>query len=356
MRIFPRERDLSEPVSAVELTVRGSDLQVPPEEVQVRLDMFLQRFLSWRSRTSIQRLIKDGYVWLDAADPGHPKGSGRFERELRPGRRLLHGARLRIDIPEPLRVQRASPAATDLAVIYEDQWITAVDKPPLLPVHPSGRHLSDTLIQRVHARYGEEAELREFRTKLCHRLDRETSGLVLLGRDPDVHTALMKAFEEREIDKEYLAICWGQPTEERGFIDFPIGSDRSSEVRIKMACTLDGQEAQTAWRVVERLEGACLIAASPKTGRQHQIRVHLSAIGLPLVGDKLYCEDESRFLRGASGELTDEDAAALRLPRHALHNAFLGFVHPVTGERVELRSELPADMAECVQRLRPAQR
>jgi 23S rRNA pseudouridine1911/1915/1917 synthase len=352
MRLFPRERDLSEPLEAVELTVRGSDLQLPPEEVHVRLDAFLQRFLSWRSRTSIQRLIKDGFVWLDPSDPAHPRGIGRYAPELRPGRRLLHGSRLKVVIPEPLRVQRASPAASDLTVLYEDDWITAVDKPPLLPVHPSGRHLSDTLIQRVHARYGEEAQAREFRTKLCHRLDRETSGLVLLAREPAVHTALMQAFEHRRIDKEYLAICWNQPEADEGLIDVPIGSARGSEVRIKMACTPDGQEAVTRWRVVERLPGACLIAANPKTGRQHQIRVHLASIGLPLVGDKLYNEDEGRFLRGASGELTNEDLAALQLPRHALHNHFLGFEHPVLGERVEIRSELPADLAACLERLR----
>ena len=349
MKLFPKNRDLSRPETSVELRVRGSDLQLPEDEVHIRLDAFLQRFLTWRSRTSIQALIKDGFVSVDPSDPGHPHGTGELAVERRPGRRLLHGSRVVIEIPEPLRVQRTVTAASELVVLYEDAQMLAVDKPALLPVHPSGRHLADTLIQRVHARYGQQNERREFRIKLCHRLDRETSGVTLLARDPHSHAALMKQFEVRDVDKEYLAIVWGEPERDGGTIDLPLGPDPHSEVRLKMAPVVGGIEARTHWRVVERLEGCALVSAKPFTGRQHQIRVHLAAIGHPLVGDKLYGDDEQLFLRGARGELDLHEERALGLPRQALHNHRLAVMNPVTGERVEVRSPLPEDMAQFLE-------
>lgn len=349
MRLFPKDRDLSATDTHVELRVRGSDLQLPEDEVHIRLDAFLQRFLTWRSRTSIQELIREGFVAIDPSSPDRPKGAGAFTVEKRPGRRLLHGSRVQIEIPEPLRVQRTIPAADDLVVLYEDEHLLAIDKPAMLPVHPSGRHLSDTLIQRIHARYDQKRERREFRIKLCHRLDRETSGIVMCARDPVSHAAVMKRFEVRDVDKEYLAICWGQPEQEAGTIDLPLGPDRSSEVRLKMAPVPEGLEARTHWRVAQRYTDCTLIAAKPFSGRQHQIRVHLAAIGLPLVGDKLYGEDEQLFLRAARGELDLHEERALGLPRHALHNHRIALTHPRTGERVEVRSPLPEDMSRFLE-------
>ncbi len=344
MKLFPKNRDLSQTDTYVELRVRGSDLQLPEDEVHIRLDAFLQRFLTWRSRTSIQELIKEGFVSIDPADPGHRAGTGELFVERRPGRRLLHGSRVLIEIPEPLRVQRTIPAADDLVVLYEDEQLLAIDKPAYLPVHPSGRHLSDTLIQRVHERFGQRQERREFRIKLCHRLDRETSGIVLMAKDPVAHAAVMKQFELRDVDKEYLAIVWGVPEQESGTVDLAMGSDRSSQVRIKMAPVVGGIEARTHWRVVTRYRDCTLIAAKPFSGRQHQIRVHLAAIGLPLVGDKLYGADEELFLRAASGELGLQEERALGLPRHALHNHKLVVRNPVTGDVIDVRSSLPEDM------------
>ncbi len=344
MRVFPRNRDLSEELTHVDLRVRGSDLQQPESEVHIRLDAFLQRFLTWRSRTSIQELIREGFVALDPSSPSRPDGHGEYAVEKRPGRRLLHGTKVRIEIPEPLRVQRTIPAADGLTVLHEDEHLLAIDKPAFLPVHPSGRHLSDTLIQRIHVAYDQRKERREFRIKLCHRLDRETSGIVMCARDPVSHAAVMKQFEVRDVEKEYLAIVWGGPDEQSGTVDLPMGPDRSSEVRLKMATVPDGIEARTHWRVVERFSDCTLIAAKPFSGRQHQIRVHLAVLGLPLVGDKLYGSDEQLFLRASRGELDLHEERALGLPRHALHNHRLALTHPRTGEKVEVRSALPEDM------------
>ncbi|MEZ5977667.1 MAG: RluA family pseudouridine synthase [Planctomycetota bacterium] len=343
MRLFPKDRDLSAPAERVELTVRGSDLQLPHEDVHVRLDAFLQHFLHWRSRTSIQQLIKEGFVSVALAEPGLREARGELVVERRPGRKLLHGSRVVIEIPEPLRVQRSVPAASDLVVLYEDGEIVVVDKPPMLPVHPSGRHLSDTLIQRIHARYGKDPR-REHRIKLCHRLDRETSGIVVCARDPATHAAIMSQFENRDVEKEYHAIVRGVPESDSGVVDLPIGPARWSEVMLRMTTTPDGLPSRTAWSVLERHRGCALVSCRPTTGRQHQIRVHMEAIGHPLVGDKLYGDDETIFLRAAQGELTREDLRALGMPRQALHNHRIAFRNPRTGERVEVRSPIPEDM------------
>ncbi len=349
MRLFPKDRDLSESPDHVELVVRASDLNLPVEEVHVRLDAFLAKFLHWRSRTSIEELIREGLVSVDPSDPAHPDGTGELVVEKRPGRKLLHGSRVVIEIPEPLRIQRVVSAASELTILYEDAQLLAVDKPPMLPVHPSGRHLADTLIQRVHARFDQKKERREFRIKLCHRLDRETSGLILLARDPGSHSKVMMQFERRETEKEYFCIVRGVPSAEGGRVDYDLGPDATSEVRLKMAPVAEGLPSVTHWRVLERYEDCALVACKPETGRQHQIRVHMDAIGHPLVGDKLYGVDEQFFLKAAANELTRADQEFLGLPRHALHNHRLVITHPFSGERVEMRSPLPEDMRQYLE-------
>ncbi|MEO0650141.1 MAG: RluA family pseudouridine synthase [Planctomycetota bacterium] len=346
MRLFPKDRDLSESPDHVELVVRASDLNLPVEEVHVRLDAFLSKFLHWRSRTSIQELIRDGFVAVDPSDPAHPEGRGELAVETRPGKKLLHGSRVVIEIPEPLRIQRVVSAASELTILHEDPQLLAVDKPPMLPVHPSGRHLADTLIQRVHARYDQKKERREFRIKLCHRLDRETSGVLLLARDPQSHSKVMLQFERRETEKEYFCIVRGVPTDDGGRIDFDLGSDSKSEVRLKMAPVAEGLPSVTRWSVLERYTDCALVSCKPETGRQHQIRVHMDAIGHSLVGDKLYGVDEQLFLKASANELTRAEEQSLGLPRHALHNHRLVVTHPFTGERVEVRSGLPEDMRQ----------
>lgn len=345
MRIFPKDRDLSEGTEVVELRVRASDFQAPADDFEIRLDVFLARFLSWRSRSSVQHLVRDGDISIDASTPEHPKGRGEFAVERRPGRRLRNGSHVKIEIPEHLRLAETAPPSEDLVVLYEDESVIAVDKPPMLVVHPSGRHLTDTLIQRVHAVYKSGELHRDARPRLCHRLDRETSGIVLIGKDPQSHQDLMRQFEQREVDKEYLAIVHGAPQFESGVVDLPLGQARASSIRLKMAVVSDGLESQTEWRVVRPYPGRSLIACRPRTGRQHQIRVHMDAIGHSLVGDKLYGLDEQIFQRSADGELTGEDLEVLELPRHALHNHMLAFRSPKSGEHVRVESPLAKDLA-----------
>ena len=219
--------------------------------------------------------------------------------ETRPGRHLRHGSRVVVRIPDELRLPMLKESTDELAILYEDEAILAVDKPPMVVVHPSGRYLSDTLIQRVHKRYGQGFELeRGGAPRLCHRLDRETSGVVLVGKNPIAHADVMGQFERREVEKEYQAIVWGSPERDGGTIDMPIGEARVSKIELKMTIQADGQPSRTDWRVLERLQDCALVACAPYTGRQHQIRVHMAAIGHPVVGDKLYGDDDSMFEKG----------------------------------------------------------
>jgi len=347
MGLFPKDRDLTQAPTQVELAVDCSDLRMKASEVHIRLDAFLSSHLTWRSRTSIQGLIHDGFVLVDASTPDHPRGAGALAAERRPGRKLRHGSRVVVIIPEELRVPMLGRSSDELEILYEDEAVLAVEKPANVPVHPAGRHMVDTLIQRVHARYGQGFELeRGGAPRLCHRLDRETSGIVLIGKHPEAHADVMGQFERREVEKEYLAIVWGVPEREGGTVDLPIGPARASAIELKMTIAVDGAASRTDWRVLQRHDGCSLFACSPYTGRQHQIRVHMEAIGHPVVGDKLYGPDEGLFQKGLDGELDQGDLRLLGMPRQALHNHRVAFRSPATGARLEVRSELPADMRQ----------
>lgn len=365
MALFPKHRNLNETLDRVELEVRASDFGMRGEDVALRLDSFLCHHLSWRSRASIQKLVKDGYVLVaasrpEAAPPGHraraanrpppllpPTEAPTVER--RPGRKLLDRARVVVMIPAELQIDLDPASCGPIDIVYEDDFIVAVDKPADLVVHPSGRHMTDTLIQRLHAHYLKAGMPNPGAIKLCHRLDRETSGLLLAAKDAITHAAVRSAFERHEVEKRYLAVVHGRPAHNTGTIDLELGPSHASEVRLKIAVQAGGWESRTDYAVLETgtlpdgTPGA-LLACTPRTGRQHQIRVHLAALGHPLVGDKLYGADETIFIRASNDELTEADRTALILDHHALHNERLGLLHPRTTERLELTAPLAADV------------
>jgi 23S rRNA pseudouridine1911/1915/1917 synthase len=343
MGILPRDRNLSRPLEEVRLAVRASDFQQRPGDVQIRLDAFLTLRLAWRSRTSVQRLIQDGFVLVAPAGPGLEPSAEEPAIERRAARILRHGARVVVVVPPELRLPATLADPGELALVFEDADTLAIDKPPGQAVHPSGRNLTGTLVQAVHARYSEGAEL-PVPIRLCHRIDKETSGVVLLAKGARAHRQIRKQFERHTVEKEYLAIVHGAPESEAGRIELPLGPAAGATVRMKIAVRVDGAPAATGWRVVERFEQHALLACALHTGRQHQIRVHLAAIGHPIVGDKLYGGDEELFLRGTRAELDARDLAALGLPRHALHSHRLAWASPTTGMRVEARAPLPPDM------------
>ncbi len=323
------------------------DLSRPPDKLRVlvpadqggrRLDQVLRDILFWRSRTSIRRLIEKGAVLV---------GEGR---KVRPSLKVRPGEVITILLPPRPPLQVPQGPLPEVPVLYEDEFLLAVDKPPGLAVHPSGKQLEGTLIGILHARYPAGPEGEGPLPRLCHRLDKETSGVLLVTKDERARHLLGRQFEERRVKKTYLAVVEGVPDREEGIVDLPLAPDPSSPIRLKMQARRDGrgQAALTRYRVLRVRDPYALLEVRPATGRQHQIRVHLAAMGHPVVGDKIYGPDENLFLHALEGGLTEEEKDLLVLPRHALHAWKLRFHHPFRKEEMEIVAPLPGDMAGLV--------
>lgn len=235
-----------------------------------------------------------------------------------------------------------------VGIIHEDPILIAVDKPAGLPVHPTARFHRNTLTAILSARYPGE------RVVICHRLDKETSGVLLAARTVEAEAELKRAFAAREIHKVYRAVVHGTPREDSFVIDAPLAL-AGGEVSVQMTVRperLGGLLALTRIRVIERLNGFALVEAEPETGRQHQIRVHLAHVGHPIVGDKLYAHGPEMFLAVQRQGLTPELLATLQLERHALHAHRITFHHPSSGALTTLEAPFPADLADFVARHR----
>jgi len=323
-------RDLSRPLEAIAL-------QVDADRDGQRLDVVLASYLPWRSRTSVCRLIDDGLVEVEA---------GR----ARPSLRMRKGDVVRVRVPQPPEPVELVPTDIDVPILYQDRWMIAVDKPAGMAVHPAGRRLGGTLIHWLHGCFRSDDPARDVVPRLLHRIDRETSGVVAVGLEPEFQGQVGRQFEDREVQKTYLAVVHGCPSPGEGKIEFGIGPDRRSRVRLKLEARRDGtgQHATTSYRVLRGNADYSLVELKPRTGRTHQLRVHMSALGHPLVGDKIYGPDEGIFLEHLDGELSDESRARLVLDRHALHAWRLSFHHPFLERSLELEAPLPADMASLV--------
>jgi 23S rRNA pseudouridine1911/1915/1917 synthase len=302
-----------------------------------RLDAWLARNLPALSRSRLQSLIGGGHVLLDGA-------------RTRPSARLRPGQAVRVHVPAPLP---AEPQAEDIpiAVVHEDPQLLVVNKPAGLVVHPgpgaSGGTLVNALLRHARDLSGVGGVLRP---GIVHRLDRGTSGLLVVAKDDETHRSLARQLAGRTVEKEYLALVLGSPARDSGEVDSPIGRDPVHRKRMSVRAPR-GREARTSWRVVERFDAAALLRVGLHTGRTHQIRVHLASIGHPVAGDPVY--GGKRVLpsrRGAAGE------AFASLERPALHAARLSFTHPATGERLAFEAPLPADLESVLALLRVAAR
>jgi 23S rRNA pseudouridine1911/1915/1917 synthase len=328
---YPGEapRDLSRPLERLKIL---ADSRMQGQ----RIDLALTAVLTWRSRSSIRRMIEAGLVKVEG-------------ETVPPARRVRAGETIIVDIPPSAR-PKALTTDDELTVLYQDDWMFAVDKPPGMAVHPSGRRLGGTLIEALHRRFRSLDDAGDVVPRLLHRIDVETSGVVAVGLDEDFHATVGRQFEDRQVRKSYLAFVKGRPAQTEGTIDLPIGPDRSSSVRLKLTTgdVRGAVPAVTDYRVLRCNADYSLIEVRPRTGRTHQIRVHMAALGCPLVGDKLYGGDEGYFLKQLAGTLTDEHRAALVLDRHALHSHSLTFAHPMLGREVTIAAPLPIDMAALV--------
>jgi 23S rRNA pseudouridine1911/1915/1917 synthase len=304
---------------------RSHSLDLPPELAGLRLDQALARLLPQYSRSRLQGWIDAGAVQVDG-------------RQLRGRDKVVGGEKVRIEA----RVEPDGQVTAEeipLDVVFKDRALLVINKPAGLVVHPGAGNAAHTLQNALLAFDPKLAVVP--RAGIVHRLDKDTSGLLVVARTPEVHTALVAAISEREVERHYIALCMGVMTA-GGTVDEPIGRHRSQ--RTRMAVRSDGRPAVTHYRVMKRFRAHTLVRAELETGRTHQIRVHLSHIGYPIVGDPDY-GGRRRLPAGASPELV---SALEGFKRQALHAARLKLEHPVSGKEMEWEAPLPADMSELL--------
>jgi len=306
------------------------EVAVSSERAGVRLDRFLADQLPELSRTRIQALVDEGRVRVDgvARKPSH---------RVEPGETV----QLEIPAPPPPGVE-AEPIA--LEILYEDEDLAILNKPAGMVVHPGAGLNSGTLVAAMLSRFGGgglSAVGGPLRPGIVHRLDKETSGAIVIARTDAAHKQLVEEFRDRRVEKTYVALLHGSVKGEAGRIELPVARDLRRRSRMT-ARRREGREARTDWRVLLRLGGFTFVEARLHTGRTHQIRVHFSAVGCPVVGDTLY---------GAPREERTPKELLPPLGRNFLHAARIAFDHPTTGRRVEARAPLPAELADYFGRL-----
>lgn len=285
-----------------------------------RLDVFLAEQSPDLSRSRIRKLIDDGHVTVDGR-PG------------KPSTRLDVGQTVTLELP-PMSPAELQPWDVPLSVVFEDNDLIVVDKPAGMTVHPAPGNEDRTLANAVLAHAPDiEGVGGERRPGIVHRLDKDTSGLIVVAKNERTHSHLSDQFKSREVSKVYFALVVGHPNPPEADIDAPIG--RHPHDRQRMAIVSRGRPAITRYRIVTSYSRSTLIEARPRTGRTHQIRVHLASVGHPVVGDTTYG-------RSAEG-----------LPRQFLHAHHLAFTHPVSGENIRFETELPSDLKSYLGRLEP---
>ncbi|WP_424812838.1 RluA family pseudouridine synthase [Roseococcus sp. YIM B11640] len=313
----------------------------------IRLDRFFAERIGGLSRSRVKALIEGGHVTRDGEEvrePAHP---------VRPG------SLYRIDPPPPAPA-RPEAQAMALDILFEDRDLIVLDKPAGLVVHPAPGNQDGTLVNALLAHAGDELEGigGEQRPGIVHRLDKDTSGIMVVAKTQRAHQALSEAFATRDLDREYMALTWGVPNPAQGEVEAAIGRHAADRKRMAVveprsrggaAGAKDGKHALTRYRTERTWHGAAaLIRCKLMTGRTHQIRVHLAHIGHPLVGDPVYL----RRVPAVSKELPETARhALLDFPRQALHAASLGFRHPVTGAMLTFQSDPPNDMQALIRTL-----
>jgi 23S rRNA pseudouridine1911/1915/1917 synthase len=304
-------------------------ITVPDDGEGARLDRFLTSVLPGRSRSQIQRLIRDGHVQV----------AGRPAKANQP---VKAGQAIQLELPPPADTA-LRPEALPLRIVYQDADLVVVDKPPGMVVHPAAGHEAGTLVNALLHHVTDLSGIGgEKRPGIVHRLDRGTSGLMVVAKHDAAHTELSRQFRDREVEKEYVALVWGVVQAGRR-IDLAVGRDPANRKKMS-ARARRARQAVTRIVAAEPLHGLTLVRVAIHTGRTHQIRVHLSAIGHPVVGDPTY--------GGVRRRVAGDIRAVMRLDRPFLHAARLAFTHPADGRRMEFTSELPDDLQRVLDELR----
>lgn len=298
--------------------------------------MYLTHHVANASRNKVQRGIEDGLVLVN-------------DKKVKPSYLVNPNDSIVVTLPRPPRTE-ALPEDIPLDIVYEDDDLLVVNKPAGMVTHPAYRNYSGTLVNALlfHSQQlsGVNSELRP---GIVHRLDKDTSGLLVVAKNDDAHHRLAKQFSKHSIEREYRAIVWGRFKNKRGRIEANLG--RSKKDRRKVSVTAHGKHAATHYEVLKQFEFLALVKLNLKTGRTHQIRVHLAHIGHPVFGDATYGGRNSEW-GGLSGKKAHRAANLLKLTsRQALHAKTLGFVHPTSGTTVRFESDLPEDMSVLMEKL-----
>jgi 23S rRNA pseudouridine1911/1915/1917 synthase len=327
---------------------RAFEHSVLEEESGQRVDALLAAHLNEYSRVFLRKVVQDGGTQVDG-------------EVVKPSFRVRPGQQIAAQLPPPPS-DGPQPEEIPLSILYEDEHLIAVDKPPNMVVHPAKGHWSGTLTSALAFHFQQLSNVGgATRPGIVHRLDRDTSGVIVIAKTNSVHLALAAQFESRDVLKEYWAITLGKVGMDRDIVRAPIGPHPYQ--RDKMAIRdghPDSREAETMFEVLERFEGYTVIRCLPKTGRTHQIRVHMAHVGTPVLCDKLYAGHSQitrgqlarRLARRLPPQPGDDDVV---LNRQALHARRLRLQHPVTGETLQLESPLPHDLLRVVEVLREAQ-
>ncbi|WP_218916515.1 RluA family pseudouridine synthase [Rubinisphaera brasiliensis] len=329
-------------------SARSLELTVEPYQSGLRTDAFLVQQLRNYSLWKIQRLAHWGAITIRHQPVDLMK-------------RLYPGDTIQVRLVEPPETVY-EPEPFPLEIEYEDAWMLAVNKPPGVIAHPTGNMQSGTLCNYLQAHFDTQSGIPGLlKPGIVHRLDRETSGVMLIAKTHRAHRNFVDAFEHSRVSKTYVALLEGDVAKEEGTIDLPIGQ-ATVDSKVLMSARGDAKNpkpAKTHWRVLKRLGSHTLVAAKPVTGRNHQIRVHFATIGHPLAGDEFYDRDgqfkaATRDSLEEGRRMTDTRCARTGLTRHALHASTIQTAHPITGVWMTIQAGLPADMLAAVLRIEAA--
>ncbi len=306
---------------------------IPGELDGLRLDRVLGELFPNHSRSALARLVLAGRVRVN----GHAAS--------KPSQKISGAQRIELDVPEAT-ASTVESQDLPLTILFDDADVVVVDKPAGLVVHPAAGHTDGTLVNALLFHVRDLSGIGgELRPGIVHRLDKDTSGVMIIAKNDEAHRKLTAEWNTERVQKEYLALVYGTPSNDRGTIDAPIGRDPRD--RKRMAIVDSGRRAITDYEIVERLRGTSLVRCRLRTGRTHQIRVHMKHLGHPIVGDPVYSGPQ---WKGIAEKKVQRALSALT--RQMLHAERLTFAHPKTGASISVRSEMPADMREVIEILR----
>jgi 23S rRNA pseudouridine1911/1915/1917 synthase len=309
------------------------------DEIGQRLDTILVKNFPDYSRNLFQKLIKDGLIFVN-------------DKQTKQSYRLKKGDTILLKLPKVIKPQ-AIPTTMPLDIIYEDEWLVAINKPQGLVVHPSSSHLTDTLINALVARYGTSLPQKQgsiIRPGIVHRIDKDTSGIVIAARTQQALSNLSKQFQSREVEKEYTAIVVGNVELDSDVIEKSLCRHKKTPLKMAVVKKDRGKVAKTYYEVIKRFTKFTLLKVKPVTGKMHQIRVHLSAIGHPCASDSTYGAKSPVMLSDIIKDLPPEHDKII-ISRQALHAYRIKIAHPVTNKPLEFIAPLPDDMSQFLQLL-----